>query len=122
MKNNKILVTGANGQLGSEIRVLSEGMEEFVFTFIDVEDLDLTDRDAVEAFFKNGSYDYVINCAAYTAVDKAESDEETAFKVNADAVGLLGEVTAACGSRVIHISTDYVFMVRLTGLTLKMTR
>jgi dTDP-4-dehydrorhamnose reductase len=109
LKNTKILVTGANGQLGSEIKALSDGIGGFAVTFIDVEDLDLTDRDAVEAFFKAGSYDYVINCAAYTAVDKAESDEDTAFKVNAAAVGLLGEVTAHYKTRIIHISTDYVF-------------
>ena len=108
-RNISILVTGANGQLGSEIKQLSGSYAGFDFTFIDVEDLDLTNKDAVEKYFKEKSFDHVINCAAYTAVDKAESDEDTAFSVNADAVGLLGEVTARKGIRVIHISTDYVF-------------
>ena len=105
----EILITGADGQLGSEFAELATDNRSLAYDFIDVEDLDLTDRDAVEKYFKDNRYDYVINCAAYTAVDKAESDEETAFKVNAEAVGLLGEVTARYGSRVIHISTDYVF-------------
>jgi len=104
-----ILITGSNGQLGSEIRALESGYPTFDLTFIDIEDLDLTSRDDVSAFFKERKFDYVINCAAYTAVDKAESDEETAFRVNADAVGLLGEVTARYDTRVIHVSTDYVF-------------
>ncbi|NPA36098.1 MAG: dTDP-4-dehydrorhamnose reductase [Chlorobi bacterium] len=105
----KILVTGAKGQLGNEIRVLAAKYYDFNFTFIDVDELDLTDRDSVSAYFKKNSFNYVINCAAYTAVDKAESDKETAFKVNAGVPELLGELTAKSGARVIHISTDYVF-------------
>ncbi len=108
-QKTKILVTGANGQLGSEIRELAASFPGMSFTFIDVEELDLTDRTAVNGFFEKNSFDYVVNCAAYTAVDKAESDENTAFKVNAEAVGLLGEVTERRGIKVIHVSTDYVF-------------
>ncbi len=108
-KQISILITGSNGQLGSEFQELSSVYRSMAFDFIDVEDLDLTDKDSVEEFFKKNCYDYVINCAAYTAVDKAESDEETAIRVNADAVGLLGEVTARYDTRVIHVSTDYVF-------------
>ena len=108
-QKTKILVTGANGQLGNEIRELAASFAEMSFMFIDIDELDLTDKTAVNRFFGKSSFDYVVNCAAYTAVDKAERDESTAFKVNAEAVGLLGEVTAKSGVKVIHVSTDYVF-------------
>ncbi len=109
MKQTTILITGSGGQLGSEFQELTSVYNDMAFDFIDVENIDLVDRDAVEKYFKENSYDYVVNCAAYTAVDKAETDEETAFEVNAYAPGLLGEITARYGTRVIHISTDYVF-------------
>ena len=108
-ERTKILVTGAKGQLGSEIKVLSGGYAKFDITFIDIDDLDLTDKHAVSEFFEERTFDYVINCAAYTAVDKAESDKEAAFTVNAYVPELLGEITGRAGTRVIHISTDYVF-------------
>ena len=81
----KILVTGANGQLGSELKDLSED-SNYQFVFTDVDELDLLDREAVNSFFEANKPDVCINCAAYTAVDKAEEDSEMAYKINAEAV------------------------------------
>lgn len=104
----RILVTGGNGQLGSELKSLS-GTYPYEFTFIDVADVDLLDETATKKFIKQGKFDYIINCAAYTAVDKAEEDKEICRKVNADAVKTLAELSKQNGIRLIHISTDYVF-------------
>ena len=106
-----ILVTGSNGQLGNEMRVLSKehGKHQYFFTdVIQADDtylLDITDKAAVSAFVEAHSIDLIVNCAAYTNVDKAEEDEATAQKINADALAVLGSQ----GVKVIHISTDYVF-------------
>ena len=106
-----ILVTGSNGQLGNEMRVLSKehGKHQYFFTdVIQADDtylLDITDKAAVSAFIEAHSIDLIVNCAAYTNVDKAEEDEATAQKINADALAVLGSQ----GVKVIHISTDYVF-------------
>ena len=106
-----ILVTGSNGQLGNEMRVLSKehGKHQYFFTdVIEADDtylLDITDKAAVSAFVEAHSIDLIVNCAAYTNVDKAEEDEATAMKINADALAVLGSQ----GVRVIHVSTDYVF-------------
>ena len=106
-----ILITGANGQLGNEMRVLSKehGKHQYFFTdVIEADDtylLDITDKAAVSAFVEAHSIDLIVNCAAYTNVDKAEDDEATAMKINADALAVLGSQ----GVRVIHVSTDYVF-------------
>ena len=100
-----ILVTGSKGQLGNEMRVLSAAHPKHTYFFTDVEELDITDRQAVSAFVTNHAIDLIVNCAAYTNVDKAEEDEVTALKINAEAVAILGSQ----GVRVIHISTDYVF-------------
>ncbi len=106
-----ILITGANGQLGNEMRVLSKehGKHQYFFTdVIEADDtylLDITDKAAVSAFVEAHSIDLIVNCAAYTNVDKAEEDEATAMKINADALAVLGSQ----GVRVIHVSTDYVF-------------
>ena len=106
-----ILVTGANGQLGNEMRVLSAAFPKHQYFFTDVIEaddtylLDITDKAAVSAFVEAHSIDLIVNCAAYTNVDKAEEDEATAQKINADALGVLGNQ----GVRVIHVSTDYVF-------------
>jgi dTDP-4-dehydrorhamnose reductase len=105
----KILITGSNGQLGNEIRVLSEQYADFQFIFTDVAELDITSRGALSAFFSEHQPDVLINCAAYTAVDKAEDDRDNAFKINEYAVGLLGEMAHQSGARMIHVSTDYVF-------------
>ena len=106
-----ILVTGANGQLGNEMRVLSAAFPKHQYFFTDVIEaddtylLDITDKAAVSAFVEAHAIDLIVNCAAYTNVDKAEEDEATAQKINADALGVLGNQ----GVRVIHVSTDYVF-------------
>jgi dTDP-4-dehydrorhamnose reductase len=106
----KILVTGANGQLGSEVRALAAACAsplELVFT--DVAELDITNPDAVRAFFEKTSPSFVVNCAAYTAVDKAETEKEFAEAINHLAVANLAKASAAAGAYLIHISTDYVF-------------
>ena len=106
-----ILITGANGQLGNEMRVLSKEHTRHTYFFTDVIEaddtylLDITDKAAVSAFVEAHSIDLIVNCAAYTNVDKAEEDETTAMKINADALAVLGSQ----GVRVIHVSTDYVF-------------
>jgi dTDP-4-dehydrorhamnose reductase len=105
----RILVTGGNGQLGSELKELSPTYPAFGFTFIDIGELDLLDETAVLNFFSKQHYDYVVNCAAYTAVDKAETEPDLCRRVNADAVRLLAVISRESKSRLIHISTDYVF-------------
>jgi len=105
----KILVTGANGQLGSELRNLAPKYPQYTFFFTDVEELDITNQQAIETFVKDNSINAIINCAAYTAVDKAESEQELAEKINHTAVRYLAEVAKKFGAQMIHISTDYVF-------------
>ena len=105
----KILVTGANGQLGSEIRKLSELFPDFSFVFTDLNELDITSPKAVETMLLEEKPEYLINCAAYTAVDKAETEEETAWLINAVAPAILAEKSKTIGCRFIQISTDYVF-------------
>lgn len=105
----KILVTGAKGQLGSEIRDLSIVYPDWYFLFVDVEELDLSSDEAIERFFALNSADIVVNCAAYTAVDRAEQDKAIAYRVNADAVKTIASQCKQRNIRLIHISTDYVF-------------
>ena len=100
-----ILITGANGQLGNEMRVLSAEHPKHTYFFTDIAELDITDKAAVSTFVADNAIDLIVNCAAYTNVDKAEEDEATAMKINADAVAILGSQ----GVKVIHVSTDYVF-------------
>jgi dTDP-4-dehydrorhamnose reductase len=103
-----ILVTGANGQLGSELRLITvESPYNFVFT--DIEELDLTRKDEVFEYFKGRNIDFCINCAAYTAVDRAESDPDLALKINALAVENLALACESYRTTLIHISTDFVF-------------
>jgi len=105
-----VLVTGANGQLGSEIRRAVKGHEaNLSFIFTDVAELDITDLDTLKNFVKENQIKYIVNCAAYTAVDKAEDDVELCYKINRDAVRNLGVAAADNGANVIHVSTDYVF-------------
>jgi len=95
------LVVGANGQLGNELRLLLNDKA----VYVDKDELDITDKDAVEAFVKNGGFETIINCAAYTAVDKAESDKELAELIN-----VIGPKNLAqTGVPLVHVSTDYVF-------------
>jgi dTDP-4-dehydrorhamnose reductase len=103
-----ILVTGANGQLGSELKELSkENSNSFVF--VDVDELDITDVNAVELFFQHNNFDYCINSAAYTAVDKAEEEQELAEKVNVLGSKNLAKACETNNVIFIHVSTDFVF-------------
>jgi len=104
-----ILVTGASGQLGSEIRERSARYGGYTFVFTDMSELDITDRDATASFIAELSPSWIINCAAYTAVDKAEEDEETATLINAGGVENIVSAVTGSDCRLIHISTDYVF-------------
>lgn len=104
-----ILVTGANGQLGNSIRLLADRHPQYQFLFTDVDTLDITDLAAVKAAVQDNQVNYIINCAAYTAVDKAEDNEELCRRLNSYAVGLLGKAAHEAGAKMIHISTDYVF-------------
>lgn len=105
----KLLITGAYGQLGNEMRVALERYSHLESIFTDVDTLDITDKNAVDAFVALHKPNVLINCAAYTAVDKAEDDLALCYKINCDAVRNLGEVAQAHGMTVIHVSTDYVF-------------
>ncbi|SHJ99495.1 dTDP-4-dehydrorhamnose reductase [Reichenbachiella agariperforans] len=105
----KVLVTGAKGQLGSSIKAMISAFNEVTFEFIDIEELDLFDLDAIELFFKENEYDYIVNCAAYTNVDKAESDIENAELLNQGIPSILAKICASQKTVLIHISTDFVF-------------
>lgn len=105
----KIIVTGSKGQLGSEIRYLSESRTADAFVFVDVDELDITNLADVEAFIENERPDVCINCAAYTAVDKAESEEFLAYKVNAEGPENLAQSCSSNDVLLLHISTDFVF-------------
>ncbi|MDR2118685.1 MAG: dTDP-4-dehydrorhamnose reductase [Tannerellaceae bacterium] len=105
-----ILVTGANGQLGCSLRAAAGLLpERDRFLFSDADTLDICDREALLSYAQTHRAGYIINCAAYTAVDLAESNEVPCFRINSEAVRSLGETAAALGIRVVHISTDYVF-------------
>lgn len=105
----KILVTGSNGQLGQELRDLAVLHKEFDTVFLTRQDVSLDDVEALVKIVRQHQPDFVINCAAYTAVDKAESEKEEAFQINAIAVGALAQTAKEIGAYFIHISTDYVF-------------
>ena len=107
MKN--ILITGANGQLGNEMRVLSAEHPEYTYFFTDVAELDICDEQSVLDFVKTNDIHVIVNCAAYTAVDKAEENVELCTKLNADAVGYLAKAAETNQAEFIQISTDYVF-------------
>lgn len=107
MKN--ILVTGANGQLGNEMRVLSVENTGYNYFFTDVAELDICDERAVMAFVKDHDIHVLVNCAAYTAVDKAEENVELCRMLNSDAVAYLAKAAEANGAEFIQVSTDYVF-------------
>lgn len=109
--NNKknILVTGANGQLGMEFRALAHLNTDYNFLFASREELSITDTASVEKYFSENKINYCFNCAAYTAVDKAETETDLAFESNGTAVGNLAAVCKKYNALFIHISTDYVF-------------
>jgi len=105
----KIVVTGGNGQLGKELQEISSSYLQFQFYFLSREDMPIDQFELVRNYFDILKPAYCINCAAYTAVDKAESEKELAFQVNGEAVGVLAAVCKEHGTKIIHISTDYVF-------------
>ena len=108
MQSKRVLVTGANGQLGSEMRKLGAvSPNEYIFT--DVAELDITNREAVMTFVTENNINIIVNCAAYTNVDKAEDDAATAELINATAVRNLAEAVKAVDGTLFHVSTDYVF-------------
>lgn len=105
----KILVTGANGQLGKELRDLAPFHAEFEFLFLSREDLSIHQFELVRNSFDAFKPDFCINCAAYTAVDRAEQEPALAKLINAESVGILAAVSAAHNCRFVHVSTDYVY-------------
>jgi dTDP-4-dehydrorhamnose reductase len=109
MSSNKILVTGSNGQLGSELKELASSYPQFKFLFFDREQFPLSDSVIVQRIIAEHQPAYLINCAAYTAVDKAESEIDFANEINGTAVGVLASAAKRTGAKFIHISTDYVF-------------
>lgn len=104
-----ILVTGSNGQLGSEIQLQVPLHKGWHFFFTDVEELDITKPEDIRTFIRKNNINFIINCAAFTAVDKAESQEELCDLLNHKAPGFLAEAIQEAGGSLIHISTDYVF-------------
>lgn len=105
----KILVTGANGQLGNEMKNILEKECPGMTLYTDIQELDLLDAQAVGVFVSKNEITHIVNCAAYTAVDKAEEDKALCAAVNIDAVKNLANAADAVGAKIIHISTDYVF-------------
>lgn len=105
----RILVTGANGQLGKELRELEALYPQFEFLFASREDLPIHHFEMLRHYFSVYKPAYVINAAAYTAVDRAETEKDKAFQVNGEAVGVLAAICRQQGARLVHISTDYVF-------------
>ncbi|MNQ29798.1 dTDP-4-dehydrorhamnose reductase [compost metagenome] len=105
----KILVTGANGQLGSELTVLASKYPEYEWIFADRTKITLDDLSLLNVQLKEIQPDIIFNCGAYTAVDKAESEKELAFKINHQAVELIAKYAFKNNTKLIHISTDYVF-------------
>lgn len=104
-----ILITGSDGQLGSEISAIAAMQPWASFDFTTINDLDITNADAVANKLASKNYHLLVNCSAYTAVDKAETEQEPAFKVNTEAVGILADACRKTNTRIIHVSTDYVF-------------
>jgi len=105
----KILITGADGQLGKSIRDVAKEHPKLEFVYTDYRELDITDPIKIDAFFKGNNFDFCVNCAAYTMVDKAESESGMAFELNAEAVGHLAIACEKYDVSLIHISTDFVF-------------
>ncbi len=115
----KLLITGANGQLGSEIKQIAEKYIDFKFIYTDVDNLDITEYEEINSLIEKEPVDYIINCAAYTNVDKAEEDYENAVKINVDAVSNLRRASEEFGCKIIHVSTDYVFDSSTKNIPLK---
>lgn len=106
---NKIWITGSKGQLGQSLQKLASNYDKFRFHFTDIDECDITKEEEIKHILSNFQPDYIVNCSAYTNVDKAEEEKEKADLINARAVENLGLLAAKYNSRVLHISTDYVF-------------
>lgn len=106
---SEILITGSAGQLGNEISKLSVNHPEHNFIFTDVKELNITNESDIENFFNQRNIDFIVNCAAYTAVDLAEKEKELSTLINSTAVKNLAQISAHFNAKLIHISTDYVF-------------
>lgn len=109
MSQPAILITGANGQVGQELRVWAAAYPSYEFIFTTREEMPVDDEAAVQRYFAQYHPVWCINCAAYTAVDKAETEQEAAFRINAEGTRILAAACKAQNTRFIHISTDYVF-------------
>ncbi|MBK7871288.1 MAG: dTDP-4-dehydrorhamnose reductase [Saprospiraceae bacterium] len=109
LKPQTILVTGATGQIGQELQVLASQFPDFHFHFVSRNELDISDKTLIDNLFNLQKFDYCINCAAYTAVDKAESEPELAYQINVKSVINLVEACNKTGATFIHFSTDYVY-------------
>jgi dTDP-4-dehydrorhamnose reductase len=109
MIKQSIMVTGSNGQLGTELKELASSFTLYNFIFLSKEELPLQHFESVKKIFRDNHPQYCINCAAYTAVDKAETEKELAFRINGEAVGVLAAVCKEYDCRLVHVSTDYVF-------------
>ena len=107
--SKNILVTGANGQLGSSLQKIQTKYANCAFYFTDIGTLDICDKKQLVEFVQSYRIGYIVNCAAYTAVDKAEDEKDICNRINRDAIRYIGEVASAEGIKVIHVSTDYVF-------------
>ena len=104
-----ILITGSDGQLGNELKLSSKNYSGYEFVFTDIDTLDVTDREALNETIKRTEPDWIINCVAYNFVDKAETDQENAFRINSVAPGHIAEAIKGTDGKLIHVSTDYVF-------------
>lgn len=109
MSKKIIAVSGKNGQLGSELEAAAKLFTGYDFIFMDKEELDITSTSSLESFFKANQPHFFINCAAYTAVDKAENDKETSYQINATSVGNIASLCQRYNTVLLHVSTDYVF-------------
>jgi len=107
--NNNILITGANGQLGRSLQKIQPRYHDWRFYMTDIDTLDICDKRQLADFIHANRIETILNCAAYTAVDKAEDDRDTCMRINRDAIMYIGEIAATAGINVIHVSTDYVF-------------
>ncbi|MFC2087489.1 dTDP-4-dehydrorhamnose reductase [Bacteroidota bacterium] len=104
-----ILITGSEGQLGSELKLISRKYADLEYIFTDIEEMDISSSSSIESFIKQKKIDFIINCASYTAVDKAEEEPEKALMINAKAIEHLLKLARQNEAYLIHISTDYVF-------------
>ncbi len=105
----RILVTGCNGQLGKELHNVLEKELPGKTIYTDIEQLDLTDAEPLKVFVEKNEITHIVNCAAYTAVDRAEEDKALCSKINVEAVRNLANAAGTVGAKVLHVSTDYVF-------------